>query len=415
MTLRISSREYQQRLEALQQKVRQRDLDLLLVSSLDSIFYLTGASFEPLERPFFLLVRCNRAPILLVPKLDQEHMRKAHGIASENVVTYWEYPATPKRGWSDRLKELIGGDHQIGVEPTLRREITEQLQAYVLRTEPLIDELRLIKSTSEIEMIRRAAHYADYGVERLLAASYFGATAAEGFAETRAVTLKVIREIDDWQPLMTRVVMATWPAPISAMPHSIPDLNDRLNQGPHVALVLTRINGYAAESERTYFTVEPSRDASQAFAAMTEARRIAFEMIRPGVACGDIDGRVNEFLRKEGYGEEEQRLHRTGHGFGLGNHEAPWLAEGSEDRLAENMVISIEPGIYLHGFGGFRHSDTVLVTRDGYETLTKMPTDLDSLVIRNQKLLTRLKGQFVRWSLRSHPERNCGISRLNTR
>ena len=109
MTLGISSREYQQRLETLQQKVRQRGLDLLLVSSMDSIYYLTGASFEPLERPFFLLVRGNRAPILLVPKLDQKHMRKAYGIAVENVVTYWEYPATPKRSWPNRLKELIGG------------------------------------------------------------------------------------------------------------------------------------------------------------------------------------------------------------------------------------------------------------------------------------------------------------------
>ena len=70
-------------------------------------------------------------------------------------------------------------------------------------------------------------------------------------------------------------------------------------------------------------------------------------MIRPGVACGELDAAVNEFLRAEGYHGEECRLHRTGHGIGLGNHEAPWIAEGSDDVLAEGMVISIEPGIYL--------------------------------------------------------------------
>jgi len=117
------------------------------------------------------------------------------------------------------------------------------------------------------------------------------------------------------------------------------------------------------------------------------------------MACSDLDGRVNEFLRKEGYGSEEQRLHRTGHGFGLGNHEAPWIAEGSEDRLAENMVISIEPGIYLEGIGGVRHSDTVLVTNDSFRLLTRCPMDLGSLVIRKWKPLTRAKGWMVRRAL----------------
>jgi Xaa-Pro dipeptidase len=93
-------------------------------------------------------------------------------------------------------------------------------------------------------------------------------------------------------------------------------------------------------------------------------------------------------------------LHRTGHGIGLGNHEGPWVAEGSDDRLAENMVISIEPGIYLRDLGGFRHSDTCKVTKDGYEALTQLPMDLDSLLMRNWKPFTRIKGRFVRRALR---------------
>ena len=102
-------------------------------------------------------------------------------------------------------------------------------------------------------------------------------------------------------------------------------------------------------------------------------------MIRPGVACGELDAATNDFLRAEGYAGEERRLHRTGHGIGLGNHEAPWVAEGSTDVLAENMVISVEPGIYIKGEGGYRHSDTVLVTRAGCECLTRYPSDIGSL------------------------------------
>jgi Xaa-Pro dipeptidase len=183
------------------------------------------------------------------------------------------------------------------------------------------------------------------------------------------------------------------------MPHSIPALDHRLKDGPHVALVLTRVNGYAAESERTFFTSKPSKDAVAAYSAMMEARNRAFAMIKPHVPCGDIDAAVNEFLAREGYGDDDKRLHRLGHGIGLGNHEGPWLAEGSDDRLEQNMVISIEPGIYLKGLGGLRHSDTVLVTSDGYERLTRAPTDLGALVISRWKPLTVLKGKLVRRKL----------------
>ncbi|RPI26722.1 MAG: M24 family metallopeptidase, partial [Chloroflexota bacterium] len=108
----------------------------------------------------------------------------------------------------------------------------------------------------------------------------------------------------------------------------------------------------------------------------------------------EIDTAANGFLRQEGLGDF--LLHRTGHGFGLSNHEGPWVAEGSPDVLAENMLISIEPGIYIPGLGGFRHSDTVLVTRDGYECLTHFPTGLDSMTLTGTKTFTRLKGALVR-------------------
>ena len=89
-------------------------------------------------------------------------------------------------------------------------------------------------------------------------------------------------------------------------------------------------------------------------------------------------------------------MHRTGHGFGLGNHEGPWVAKGSEEVLQANMLISLEPGIYLPGVGGVRHSDTVLVTQEGYELLTRFPTDLDGLTVTAFKPFNRLQGVVVR-------------------
>ncbi len=340
--LRIAPDEYGTRLDRLKTSVRNAELDLFIVSAFDSIFYLTGAGYEPLERPFFLIVRPDGEPSLLTPRMDRDHLKeKAHNISPDNVHSYREYPAPQGQGWPDRLADEIGTATSIGVEPTLKQEIFVTLASYEPRMLPLVEDLRLVKTATEILMIRRAAGYADMAVERLLAVSYFGASVAEGFAETRSVMGPMIRDVPDWDPLTSSVLMASWAAPYSAQPHSIPRLYDVLEDGPHVALALTRCNGYAAECERTYFTALPDDRSIAAFKAMMEARRLAFSLIKPGMACAELDLRVNEFLSAEEYGGEEQRLHRTGHGFGLGNHEAPWIAEGSDQVLEENMVISI--------------------------------------------------------------------------
>jgi Xaa-Pro dipeptidase len=397
--LRISPEEYRHRLERLESAVAEADQEMFLVTSFDSIYYLTGAGFEPLERPFFLAVsrRGVRAPTLLVPKLDAEHMKKAQrNVPRIEIESYWEYPAPDGRKWIDGLRAILGVARRIGIEPSLRRDIADELRDLSVEVAPLVEGLRLVKSPDEIAMIRRAARYADRGVEELLAAAYRGATVAEGFARTGVLSRAIIRQVADWDILTTRVLLATWAAPHSAQPHSIPDVSDRLCEGAHVALSLLRVNGYAAESERTFFTARPSPECQRAFGAMEAARALAFRMIRPGVACADLDAAVNEFLRLKGYAGEDCRLHRTGHGIGLGNHEAPWVAEGSADVLAENMVISVEPGIYIKGKGGFRHSDTVLVTRDGHERLTRHRSDLESLTIRGWKPMTRLKGALIR-------------------
>jgi Xaa-Pro dipeptidase len=400
--LRISQDEYRRRLERLEAAVAEADLEVFLVTSFDSIYYLTGKGFEPLERPFFLAAypRGVRAPTLLVPKLDAEHMEEARrNVPAIQIQAYWEYPAPDGRRWIDGLRAILGSARRVGIEPSLRRDIADELRNLTVEVAPLVEGLRMIKSPDEVAMIRRAAHYADRGVAELLATAYLGATVAEGFARTGALSRAIVRQVADWEMLTTRVLLATWAAPWSARPHSIPDLNHRLRDGAHVALSFLRVNGYAAESERTFFTARPSPESRRAFRAMEEARALAFRMIRPGVACGELDAAVSEFLRGEGYAAEDCRLHRTGHGIGLGNHEAPWVAEGSGDALAENMVISVEPGVYLKGQGGFRHSDTVLVTQDGHECLTRYDSDIKSLTIRGWKPMTRLKGVLIRRAL----------------
>jgi Xaa-Pro dipeptidase len=387
----IGKEEYVHRMEQLQAAVGAHGLDLFLVSAEASIYYLTGVVYVPLERPFFILVPPAGAATLLVPALEQEHLATAPNVGQ--VCHYWDYPSPPGEGWPEQLLDRLGDVRTLGVEPSLPQEIAGVLRGLAPCTLPLVETLRLVKSPAEVEMLRRAAHYADLGVSKILAASYHGVSEIELFSLGRSVQMDIIKHTT-FDPLTTSILTAAWPAPASAMPHSVPGVADRLGDGPHIALSFMRVNGYGAECERTYFLAPPTAEMREMFATMREARRRAFDLLRPGVACAEVDEAANGFLRAEGLGP--YLLHRTGHGFGLGNHEGPWVAAGSEEVLAQNMLVSVEPGIYLPHTGGFRHSDTVLITADGYESLTHSPVDLNDLTILARRPLARIKGTVVR-------------------
>lgn len=387
----FQTQEYLDRMEALQRRIRENELDAFLVTAQDSIYYLTGVTYVPLERPFFILVRPHQAALLLVPALDREHLTSAPNISE--VHHYWDYPSPPGEGWPERLLELVQGIHQLGVEPTLPQEIADYLADFKPVTLGLVEELRLVKSPAEVQKLRQAAHYADMGMQKIIAAAYSGVSEIEIFSQARSVQMKIIKETE-FDALNTSLLTAAWPARLGTQPHGVPHIDDRLEAGPHIALSFMRVNGYGAECERTFFVTPPTDKMIEKFKIVLEARRRAFVLVRPGAACAEIDLAANGFLREEGFGD--YLLHRTGHGFGLGNHEGPWVADGSQEVLAENMLISIEPGVYIPDLGGFRHSDTVLVTKDGHESLTHSPTDLESLTVRGSKFFTRLRGALVR-------------------
>ena len=93
----------------------------------------------------------------------------------------------------------------------------------------------------------------------------------------------------------------------------------------------------------------------------------------------EVDIKVRKLIADRGYGDK--MLHRTGHGLGITGHEAPYIAEGYNREFEPGMLVSIEPGIYIPGIGGFRHSDSVLITNDGYQKLTRAPEELEELTI----------------------------------
>jgi Xaa-Pro dipeptidase len=193
------------------------------------------------------------------------------------------------------------------------------------------------------------------------------------------MTGRMLRDMPNANMLASSFAAVVQPPSISHDPHDFTDVFVALEEGgPHVSVINCRVNGYGAEIERSFFLDFVPEPARRPFEVMCEARRIAFERTRPGGRMDDVDRAVREHFEKHGFGDA--MLHRTGHSFGVTGHEAPFLAVSYEREIEPGMLFSIEPGIYLPGVGGFRHSDTVLVTSEGNVCLTRADDALEDLV-----------------------------------
>ena len=388
----ISKQEYKQRIIAAQKQLMNHKIEALIVSEEEDIYYLTGLTFKSLERLFLLVIKENEV-IFIVPMMELSHLKQVDNVTC--IKHYWEYPAQKPERWEDVLLVTLAQLKRIGIGSKSPFEIANFLLAMDLNIQKceIIEQLRWIKSSTEIELIKRAARYCDDTISILNKNVYYGMTELEVFSIGRTIQQRLIKETE-FDYLATNVLVAAWPSRISHQPHGVPKVSDVLVEGSHISLSFLRVNGYAAELERTFFTKEPNKEQKEMFALMMEARKRCYQTLKAGVSGEEVDFAAKLFFEKEGL--KANFVHRTGHGIGLGNHEGPYLAEGDKTILQENMVVSIEPGIYIEGVGGFRHSDTVRVTKEGYEILTNCPDDLKSLTFTNSKPFQKLKGIIIK-------------------
>lgn len=142
------------------------------------------------------------------------------------------------------------------------------------------------------------------------------------------------------------------------------------------------LDGYWTDITRTYYFDEPDNLKASMYEAVFEARRVAFDLIRPGVKAADVDSAVRETIKAHGYGG--QFKHSTGHGVGfvaINADARPMLHPKSKDVLEVGMIFNVEPSIYVDGYGGLRHCDMVAVTEEGAELLTPFHSGIEQLMI----------------------------------
>lgn len=370
--------EMQLRLDKVRVLMAREELDYYVAAGTDNIYYLTNFAYTPWERPFFLIIPAHRRPYLVVPLLELNHAEE-RVVLDLDIRTYAEYPAPADNSFAAALKDLLPEDQRVGLESSLSLAVERVMPGRRVVVD-VVDEARLVKTPYEIGRIAYTSMVLDEGWAEVVKALKVGAGVRSlAGAGGRAMMARISRDMPHLNALVSRLNLMVWPGALSAQPHSVPGLQEVLSEGgPHVVILGGRADGYAAELERTFFLNEVPHEAEEPFEVMLEARTRAFELVKPGVRAAEVDAAVLDLLRKRGY--QDRVLHRTGHGLGVTAHEPPWIAVGGGHVLEEGMVISIEPGVYLPGMGGFRHSDTVLVTQRGCLALTQSPDLLDDLI-----------------------------------
>jgi Xaa-Pro dipeptidase len=351
------------------------------------IQYYTAFNFLSNERPVAVVV--GDELVAFVPEFEVART-EAEG-HFDRVESYPEYPGPehPMFVLARLLDGPLAADQDgypgiLGYEGPLLSEVTRRS---VLTLSSFIESQMRRKSPAEVELIRESGRWCSYAHRLLQKYSTAGVTEAE--ASLRAgyeATLAMLEALGpDYAGQLGSQDGATagYRGQIgrrSAWAHAVAH-NIRFEPGDMlVSETAAPVWGYNAELERGMVLGEPTDEQRRLFDHTVAAQQTAFDALRPGVTCAEVDAAVLAYFDDNGI-RDLWRQH-TGHGIGLRNHEAPFLDVGDDTPVEPGMVFTIEPGVYSSDVGGFRHSDTVVVTENGIEILTDYPSDLESLTIQ---------------------------------
>jgi Xaa-Pro aminopeptidase len=331
------------------------------------LVWLTG--YRPTaitERLTLLVLTRDAGPTLLAPALERPDVEAAAGAPAVRIVTWsdGEDPYAAAAG-------LLGPDGTFGISDSAWALHLLGLQ----RARPgirctalseALPMLRAVKDGAELERLTAAGAAADATYGEILGARFAGRRESDVAADLAGLLRRFGHEQVDFTVVGS--------GPNGANPHH--EAGDRvIEQGDAVVLDFGGLmHGYGSDTTRTVTVGEPGEEVRRVHDVVRRAQQAAFEAVRPGVPCQEIDRVARALIVDAGYGP--QFIHRTGHGIGVTTHEPPYMVEGEEQPLVPGMSFSIEPGIYLAGRFGVRIEDIVTVTEDGGRRLNTTDHDL---------------------------------------
>lgn len=360
-------------------------VDSLVVTNPAHQFYLSGFKALIYSRPIVFMVDFDETAFIL-PGLEEEHARAEAMV--DSLYVYHEYPEKLDKVVhpTELIKQHLKKKHTQGATIAFDlahapAELVKEVKTgnyHIENASEAIMEMRYIKSPSEIEIMKEAGKLVQVAVRESLNIAAQGITELEMDAAGNAA---LFAETARKHPKATLDLTVMSPSGVSRsnMPHVFSNTRKLASGDTVIHSRQVGLNGYRAELERTFIVGEANDQQKKAFEVVVNAQETALKMIRPGIEAKEIDLAARDVLKRAGL--EKYAMHRVGHAIGVSAHEEPYIRFDSSLKLKEGMVFCIEPGVYIPDVGGFRHSDTVIVTSDGSEMITEYPRELTSLIL----------------------------------
>lgn len=347
------------RLQRAREEMARQDVDFLFITPSSDMTYMLGYPAHTSERLTLLGIPREGEPFVVVPTLEAVRLEARRDIVD---VHRWEETESP----TELVARLVEGaaGARIGVSDQTWSVFLLRLQEALPDTRfasgnDVLRQLRMHKDAAEIEFMREAGLRTDRAWNRFIAEETVTGKTEQQIAE--AISRLLVEE-----GLQSADFAIIGSGPNSASPHHM--TSQRVVQTGD-AIVLDfggSWQHYKSDITRMVYVGEPSAKYREVYDVVLAANAAARAAVRPGVPCEDIDRAARDVITAAGYGE--YFIHRVGHGLGLDVHEEPYMVGGNSLPLAEGMVFSDEPGIYIPNEFGIRIEDILVCTADGAES-----------------------------------------------
>jgi Xaa-Pro dipeptidase len=361
----IGADEHRGRLARAQALLAAAGLDAMVVGPGSSLRYFTGAEWGLSERFLGFVLRRTGDPVWIAPAFERDRAHEQIHVGTD--VRTWEEDESPYALVAQALREA-GTAGRVGVEEAMPFAFSDGIAqaapaVRLASATPVTAGCRMVKDAHELALMRRACEITLRAHRALFESLKEGVTVAEASTWSSATHRR----------LGVRGGALVLFGPDAAFPHGTE--KPRPLRPGDVVLVDggCRLHGYSSDITRTaVYGAPPSDRQRRIWDLVRKAQQAAFAAARPGVPCEAIDAAARRVIEEGGFGPGYKYLtHRLGHGIGLDGHEWPYMVRGNATKLAAGMTFTDEPGIYVPGELGIRHEDTVVVTPDGCENLTK--------------------------------------------
>lgn len=353
---------HKNRLKKISEKLAKNNIDVFIISKPENQYYISGFSGEGLT----ILTRYKNYIIT-----DSRYTEQAKNEASDFEIIEKKTGISPFSISFQIIKESDLGNIGFESHSLTVKEYDELAENFknisLIKTDGFIEDLRAVKDSYEIELIKSAQKITDKTFEYILDFIKPGISELDLAAELEFFMKKNGSKSKAFQTILVS-------GPRTSLPHGAP--SERILQSGDLVTIDfgARFSGYCSDMTRTVIIGKPSKRQLAIYNTVLDAQIKAIGSIKPGLCGKDVDSVARNYISKQGFGEFFG--HGLGHGVGLEIHETPNLSPKGENKLLPGMIVTVEPGIYVEGFGGVRIEDMIVITKNGFENLTNSEKQL---------------------------------------